>query len=100
MAGDGHALAGREGMAVAHQLDRRAGSVTAIEQPAEVIGRGAQREELSRRKKPLILRSRPAVCLTMRHKPMLSQVPAKIIPGFALNRRRHLPRMEFRLPNT
>src|ERR1017187_327842 len=95
IAGDGHALARGERMAVAHQFNCRAGSVTAIEQPAEVICCGAQRGKLPCRKKPLILRSRPAVCLTMRHKPMLSQVPEKIIPGFELNRRRPPPRMGF-----
>lgn len=67
VAGDGHALAGGEVVAVAHQFDGRARGVAAVEQPAEVGGGGAQRRELPGGKEPLVLRSEAPVCLMAGH---------------------------------
>jgi hypothetical protein len=67
VAGDGHALAAGEVVAVAHQFDGRARGVAAVEQPAEVGGGGAQCGELPGGKEPLVLRSEAPVCLMPCH---------------------------------
>jgi hypothetical protein len=68
VAGDGHALAGGEVVAVAHhQFDGGARGVATIEQPAEVGGCGAECGELPGGKEPLVLGSEAPVCLMPCH---------------------------------
>jgi hypothetical protein len=68
VAGDSHALAGGEVVAVAHQFDGRARGIAVIEQPAEVGGGGAECGKLPGGKEPLVLRSEAPVCLMPCHR--------------------------------
>ena len=67
VAGDGHALAAGEVVAVARQFDGRARGMATVEQPAEVGDGGAVGGQLPGGKEPLVLRSETPVYLMPRH---------------------------------
>jgi hypothetical protein len=71
--GNGHALAAGERISVARQFEGGARSVTAIEQPAQVGGGGAQRGELPGGKEPFVLGCEAPMCLMTCHGKMLTQ---------------------------
>jgi len=78
VAGDGIALSAGEVVAVADEFDGAARGVTAVEQPAEVGGGGAQGGKLPGGKEPLVLRGQPAMCLMACHGKILTFVAAGV----------------------
>jgi hypothetical protein len=67
-------------VAVADEFGGGVRSVTAVEQPAEVLHGGAQRGKLTRAKELFVPGSRPAMGLVSRHDFMMTQRAEEIIP--------------------